>query len=82
MKVKVKKWPHRPGMAALDAWFLWYIGEMPGEIFERVCLKLGKERRLILPGEWQYCPSNGENEGIRCRCDNCDYFLECFPEQL
>lgn len=80
MKVKVKKLPTRRGMAALDAWFLWFTGKMPGYIFERVCLKHGWERRLLWPGHGDECPSNGEHEGIQCRCDNCDYALECFPE--
>ena len=82
MKVRVKKRPTSHRMACLDAWFLWSIGRMSGEVFERVCLKYGQERSLIRPGHGKDCPSNGEHPGIHCRCDNCDYFLRCFPEWL
>ena len=33
----------------------------------------------ILPGESTACPGNGEG-GFECCCDECDYFLLCFPE--
>lgn len=26
------------------------------------------------------CPGNGEHPGVECCCDECDYFLDCFPE--
>lgn len=26
------------------------------------------------------CLGNGEHEGYECCCDECDYYLECFPE--
>lgn len=26
------------------------------------------------------CPGNGENPGVECCCDECDYFLGCFPD--
>lgn len=26
------------------------------------------------------CQGNGEHEGIECCCDQCDYFLTCFPD--
>ena len=44
MKVKVTKWtgPSR-STPAMDAWFLWMIGNMPGECYERIALKHGKE---------------------------------------
>lgn len=25
------------------------------------------------------CKGNGNFEGIEIRCENCDYFLQCFP---
>lgn len=25
------------------------------------------------------CLGNGTHEGIECCCDECDYYLECFP---
>ncbi len=26
------------------------------------------------------CLGNGEHEGIEIQCDECDYYLECFPD--
>lgn len=26
------------------------------------------------------CKGNGSHKGIEIRCDECNYFLECFPE--
>lgn len=26
------------------------------------------------------CLDNGEHPGIKCCCDECGFFLECFPE--
>lgn len=82
MKVKVRKWRHaHPKTPALDAWFLWTIGKMPGECFERILLKHGKEHWLYHPSHHgKECPSNGEHKGVECRCDECDYYLECFPD--
>ncbi len=83
MKVKVSKWKAPAGhqCTAMDAWFLWFIGKMPGECFERIALKSGQERWLYRPNvHGKYCPSSGDNKGIECRCDNCDFFLNCFPD--
>ena len=33
----------------------------------------------ITPGESTVCLGNGE-KGFECCCDECDYFLLCFPE--
>ena len=33
----------------------------------------------ITPTEPTVCPGNGEC-GFECCCDECDYFLLCFPE--
>ena len=33
----------------------------------------------ITPGEPDACLGNGE-QGFECCCDECDYFLLCFPE--
>lgn len=80
MKVKVRRWPGA-GCPALDAWFLWRIGRMPGECFERIALRHGREHYLYQPSrQGESCPSNGAQPGIECRCDECDYYLTCFPE--
>ena len=26
------------------------------------------------------CIGNGQNKDIECMCDECDHFLECYPE--
>lgn len=81
MKVKVRIWEHYdPETVALDAWFLWRTGKMPGPCFERIALRHNHGNWLYDPGEkGKYCPSNGEN-GIECRCDECDHYLICFPD--
>ena len=28
----------------------------------------------------QYCLGNGEHPDIECCCDECDYYLACFPD--
>ena len=28
------------------------------------------------------CLGNGTHEGYEIACDNCDHFLECFPEYI
>ena len=33
----------------------------------------------LTPGEPTVCLGNGE-QGFECCCDECDYFLFCFPE--
>ena len=33
----------------------------------------------VTPGEPAACLGNGE-QGFECCCDECDYFLLCFPE--
>ncbi len=33
----------------------------------------------LTPGEPALCLGNGE-QGYECCCDECDYFLLCFPE--
>ena len=33
----------------------------------------------LMPGEPTTCLGNGE-QGFECCCDECDYFLRCFPE--
>ena len=43
-----------------------------------------KERGIteeLCPGDHgQNCPWNGTKEGKECKCDECDYFLICFPD--
>ena len=34
----------------------------------------------LKPGEPENCQGNGEHPGFEICCDECDYFLKCFPE--
>ena len=41
----------------------------------------------LVPGDPDNCPGNGKGNftledgtEIECCCDNCDYFLKCFPK--
>ena len=51
-------------------------GYMDKEIQERVFDVTGVE---LTPGESTVCFGNGER-GFECCCDECDYYLLCFPE--
>jgi len=63
----------------MDAFILWQVGKMPGECFERICLKHGKEHWLYRPSSLgARCFSNGEHPGIECRCDECDFAGLCW----
>ena len=35
----------------------------------------------LMPGEPAVCLGNGD-QGFECCCDECDYFLLCFPQSL
>lgn len=39
-----------------------------------------REGPELLPGEPDFCDGNGQHPAYECCCDNCDYFLDCFPE--
>jgi len=49
---------------------------MSQDIFKKVIDITGIE---LMPGEPTVCLGNGE-QGFECCCDECDYFLRCFPE--
>ena len=49
---------------------------MSQDIFKKVIDITGIE---LLPKEPTVCLGNGE-QGFECCCDECDYFLRCFPE--
>ena len=35
---------------------------------------------ILTPGKPEKCQGNGEHKGFDCCCDECDWFLLCFPE--
>jgi len=78
MKVTVKKWkgPQKSNIA-MDAWLLWRVGRMPGEIFRRIAIKNHREKFLYYPKDGEHCPSNGKFPGIECRCNGCPFVLSC-----
>ncbi|MBQ7358363.1 MAG: hypothetical protein IJW65_06485 [Clostridia bacterium] len=49
---------------------------MNKDILKKVIDVTGTE---LTPGEPTVCLGNGER-GFECCCDECDYFLVCFPE--
>ena len=49
---------------------------MSQDIFKKVIDITGIE---LMPGEPTVCLGNGE-QGFACCCDECDYYLLCFPE--
>ena len=49
---------------------------MSQDIFKKVIDITGIE---LVPGEPAVCLGNGE-QGFECCCDECDYYLLCFPE--
>ena len=49
---------------------------MNKEIPQKVIDRTGVE---LTPGEPMVCLGNGDL-GFECCCDECDYFLYCFPE--
>ena len=51
-------------------------GYMNKNIQEKIIDITGIE---LMPGEPTVCLGNGE-QGFECCCDECDYFLLCFPE--
>ena len=57
--------------------FLYVDGEyMSKNIQKRVVDITGVE---LMPGEPTVCLGNGEH-GFECCCDECDYYLLCFPK--
>ena len=38
------------------------------------------ETPLIPSPQGEQCPRNGEHPEYECCCDECDYFLYCFPQ--
>ena len=53
-----------------------YRGIMSKNIQKRVIDITGVE---LTPGEPAVCLGNGE-QGFECCCDECDYYLLCFPQ--
>ena len=51
-------------------------GYMNKDISRKVIVVTGTE---LTPGEPTVCLGNGE-QGFECCCDECDYYLLCFPE--
>ena len=35
---------------------------------------------VLAPGDPEHCQGNGEHPGYEICCDECDFFLMCFPE--
>ena len=80
--VALKKFASRHGATFFGAWLRlrtfficgWRIYEYknPQKVIDVIDVEL-------TPGEPTVCFGNGE-QGFECCCDECDYFLFCFPE--
>jgi len=54
-----------------------FMGDMVSKSIERMIVDItGVE---LKPGESAVCLGNGE-QGFECCCDECDFYLLCFPE--
>lgn len=72
MKVKVRR-----RKTAQEAWADFvkhYMPKEPGSLIDPT----GTPLTPSFHGE--DCLGNGEHPGIECCCDNCDYYLTCFPD--
>lgn len=49
---------------------------------ERYQLPTDETGMMLNPGNPDKCLGNGEFPKIECRCDECDYLGECYPEHL
>lgn len=38
------------------------------------------EMELTPSPNGEKCIANGQHEGVEIACDECDFFLECFPD--
>jgi len=47
----------------------------------QVVSKLESDAELS-PGKPELCEGNGKHPFFECCCDECDYFLLCFPQSL
>ncbi len=66
-------------VASVTHLFYVLIGEnMRKNILKKVIDVTGVE---LTPGELVVCLGNGE-QGFECCCDECDYYLLCFPEEF
>ena len=38
---------------------------------------------VLRPGfHGEGCPGNGEHGDLECCCEECDYYMECFPDWM
>lgn len=35
---------------------------------------------VLSPGKPEVCKGNGKADPLKCCCDECNFYLECFPE--
>ena len=46
-----------------------------------MCEHTGADKTLYTPSyHGESCILNGEHPDYECCCDECDYYLECFPD--
>lgn len=60
-----------------------YVPSERMERFKKAMFRFEKDPvsgAIILPGCPERCEGNGKNPKYEICCDECDYYLECFPE--
>ena len=87
MKVKVRRWKASPVDICAD----YILRRISYREYARRMIRIGRGYLLFYQPDnnWppltpshhgEDCLGNGNHPGIECCCDNCDHFLDCFPE--
>ena len=37
---------------------------------------------ILCPGNIEECQGNGKHEGFELCCDECNYYLDCYPDAI
>jgi len=59
-----------------------------GELFDVKTTKMSDEKIInvtgadLAPGYPEHCQGNGKHPNFEICCDECDYYLDCYPEFL
>lgn len=57
---------------------LWILQVIAARVFKAKSLDVTGAK--LVPGNPDKCQGNGEHPFFECCCDECDYYLDCFPE--
>lgn len=51
------------------------------DIIDNVVERIEPDGLELKPSNPEECPGNGKHPVFECRCENCDFFLDCFPAE-